>query len=646
MNNFIKSKMNSSKTQPNIQKIIKKIDKYKYVSFDIFDTLLKRNVYEAEQVFEIIEKTTNIKDFKQKRILAEQLAREKNIKEIDLNDIYDCYPEKIDKEKIINLEQDIEKKVLVKNPYIYPIYKHCIESKKKIIIASDMYLDETFLKKVLSQNNITKYDFLFVSNKINATKSSGTMYKYILNKLKIHPSNIIHIGDNFKSDYIQCQKHKIKSIHIKRNIKDESEIKYNNIHENYLNNFIKNNKYEDFFYDFGFKNYGVFLLGYNNWIIQQLHEQKINKVYFFSRDGYIMKQVFDKINKDKNIKSYYLEVSRRSLRVPTLWMNSDLKSVLDIISPSSNMKVSTFFDDIGLDIENYSEVLKKLEIDKEHIFETKKLSNNKKFINLFNQIQKDFIQNSKIEYENLKKYISQNDLNGKFAIVDIGWSGSMQRFLHQTLEQLKIEHEICGYYTGVAKYYERNKKYYPEINMNGYIFDFAHNKKDYDKRNSFVGLFESLFLENKGSVKKYLESNNKIIVERYPYEYQIDGNYTFSYQLIKEIQNGALDFINEYIKRELFCNNVISSEYAFERLYKVGIQPNKKQLSYLSELEFFDEGIINKLAVPDKIYKYILNPKKFKNDFLSSRWKIGFLKKIIKINISYEKIYNFLLKFK
>ena len=52
----------------------------------------------------------------------------------------------------------------------------------------------------------------------------------------------------------------------------------------------------------------------------KIFKEHIDKVYFFSRDGYLMKQAFDLLYKENtDIKTYYLEVSRRSLRVPILW---------------------------------------------------------------------------------------------------------------------------------------------------------------------------------------------------------------------------------------------------------------------------------------------------------------------------------------
>ena len=79
-----------------IEGIIKKIERYNYVSFDIFDTLIKRNVNKPSDIFKLTaieyEKETNVKipDFKKLRIEAEIKAREKTKeKEPNIDEIYD-----------------------------------------------------------------------------------------------------------------------------------------------------------------------------------------------------------------------------------------------------------------------------------------------------------------------------------------------------------------------------------------------------------------------------------------------------------------------------------------------------------------------------------------------------------------------------
>ena len=139
-------------------------------------------------------------------------------------------------------------------------------------------------------------------------------------------------------------------------------------------------------------------------------------------------------------------------------------------------------------------------------------------------------------------------------MVDIGWGGSMERYLTQTLNTLNIPHEIYGYYIGVADYYTKNVKEFP-LRMKGYLFDFKNDNDATDKRSSFVGLFESLFLEQDGSVENYrYDDNGKIVSNRYPYEYLDDGRPTFELLSVKKIQKGALEFIKDVKQYNVLSN--------------------------------------------------------------------------------------------
>ena len=76
-------------------KMLKAIDKAEIVSFDIYDTLVVRNVLKPTDIFKIVEFRVqselgvNIADFEKKRILAESMARKNKKREVSLKDIYD-----------------------------------------------------------------------------------------------------------------------------------------------------------------------------------------------------------------------------------------------------------------------------------------------------------------------------------------------------------------------------------------------------------------------------------------------------------------------------------------------------------------------------------------------------------------------------
>ena len=88
------------------------------------------------------------------------------------------------------------------------------------------------------------------------------------------------------------------------------------------------------YYNFGYHKLGPLLLGFSHWLNNKVREEGIEKIYFFSRDGFIMKQSFDLLFRNENIKTFYLEVSRRSLRVPILWKNCTFENLLTMLGPS------------------------------------------------------------------------------------------------------------------------------------------------------------------------------------------------------------------------------------------------------------------------------------------------------------------------
>lgn len=399
----------------------------------------------------------------------------------------------------------------------------------------------------------------------------------------------------------------------------------------------------DKYYEFGEKCLGPLLLGYSKWLLENFRKEDIHKVYFFSRDGYLMKQAFDMLPVSKiNMKTYYLEVSRRSLRVPILWKDYSLENLLTMLSPSMLIPIASVFDAVGLDVVDYLSLLEKYGFDRNSVIYRKDFLNNKQLKDLYSELSDDIKDVSLAEYANLKEYLKVREIEGKFAIVDIGWSGGMQRFLQTTLNEMGIKAEIYGYYTGIAKYYKRNVSDGFALNMHGYLFDFMHNPSDKDCRNCFVGLYEMLFLEDKGSVEKYVRNDyGQIEALRYSYEYMVNGESLPEVEYIKSTQKGALDYVKEHLTDSIdsidklrLCGNLLSE----------GQNPSFKSIRLFADFRFFDEGEYYKLASPRSLWFYLLHPSDFKIDFLKSRWKTAFLKRLLVVPLPYYNIYKLLKK--
>lgn len=394
---------------------------------------------------------------------------------------------------------------------------------------------------------------------------------------------------------------------------------------------------------FGYNNLGPLLWGFSHWLMDNIEKENISKVYFFSRDGYIMKKAFELIFPQSKVHTSYLEVSRRSLRVPILWKNYSLENVYTMLSPSRFIPIASIFDAVGLDVLNYKSLLSTYGFTFDSVLKRDELLSCTSLKSMYKELFSDIKANSLEEYEKLKLYIHKNNIGGKFAIVDIGWSGGMQRFLQDTLNQMGINNDIYGFYTGVAKYYKRNLINGQPLKLYGYLFDFSKNSHAIDPRSCFVGLYELLFLETKGSVKKYeIDRDNNVCAVRYPYEFSDSPYDKKAVTCIEKVQEGALMYITKHkgeFPREM------SSLVLCNSLLHFGQNPSLRDVEMFGDFPFFDEGKRSYLAKPNKLVYYLFHYSIFKKDFMESRWKTGFLKRLLKIPLPYYRIYNLLNKY-
>ena len=95
---------------------------------------------------------------------------------------------------------------------------------------------------------------------------------------------------------------------------------------------------------------------------------------------------------------------------------------------------------------------------------------------------------------------------------------------------------------------------------------------------------------------------------------------------IEILQEGILDYVK---------NNVSGNDID----WNIFIEPSKSDIKFLGNLPFFDANY-SRLINSSDLIKYLTNPRKFKEDFYLSVWKIGFLKKIFKLQLPYYKVYE------
>ncbi|WP_367378405.1 hypothetical protein [Enterococcus gilvus] len=168
--------------------VYKTIQQSEIVSFDIFDTLVKRMVPKPSDVFELISRYSDKSiDLKQIRIQAEKAARQvSHSEEITIEEIYDYFPPNFtseEKMKLIEMERETEISICVPKKEVKEIYDYAVSEKKRIIITSDMYLDRKTVESILKKCGYKNYESLYLSSELKKTKRSGSLFKYILKKI-------------------------------------------------------------------------------------------------------------------------------------------------------------------------------------------------------------------------------------------------------------------------------------------------------------------------------------------------------------------------------------------------------------------------------------------------------------------------------
>ncbi|MBQ6217574.1 MAG: hypothetical protein IJK53_09360 [Erysipelotrichaceae bacterium] len=321
----------------------KEINDKKVVSFDVFDTLVIRPFVKAEELFEYMEKEFSSNGFSDARKKAESDARKTLNKEVNIDEIYAF----IDKKYIDLKEKEIghEIRFCHLNPLIYPIYEKAKQLGKRVIAVSDMYLPKDIVEKILSAYEM---DAIYVSCDFDMTKGSGRLFEYVFKKENIEGKQMIHFGDNYISDYSQAinsgtDAHQTPKIvdHVFSDKAYKYLLSFYKRHDDLASSiflsraseYLSSSADKPFFEKLAYILGGPLVLSYLHFVCENAKEKQIDKLLFVSRDGYCLKEVYEKyFYEEYQINDDYAYLSRAAIYSGALenHLTSDLGTILSI----------------------------------------------------------------------------------------------------------------------------------------------------------------------------------------------------------------------------------------------------------------------------------------------------------------------------
>lgn len=554
---FTQGSESSLSLRPSPEILANQLSQYDIVTFDLFDTLVFRPFRVPTDLFYLVGMKLDYLNFKKLRILAEQEARKQHYDktgsyEITLQDIYNYLEENmgIDAKKGLNTEIQTEMELCQPNPYMQQVYQLLAKKGQKMAVISDMYLPKMVLKQILDICGYTSLDLVFVSCEENASKHEGTLFKLVKKHLGEEKS-YIHVGDHPKSDVESAKKQGFEAVYYE-NIEKGNQYRPDMMSPIIGSAYggIINSKLHcglgpfPVSYEYGYVYGGLFVLGYCEFIHRFYLSHQLDKILFLSRDGDILSKVYQKRYPDDNIQYVYWSRlaavklaakkykydylvrfidhnSHRGLKIAQLIKGMELQQI-----ERSLMEFSGLRPEEELNPQNASKLKKAL-------------------LSLWNEALLCY----KDAREGAQKYYTEV-LNGcsKICAVDVGWAGSGAAALQYLVqEEWKIPCKVYGLLAGTNTIFNPDPDATEGFLQNGlmksYLYSAAKNREFYlthnpgKKHNVY---FEMLLSSNERGLKGFGLNKDGSVKINFSLPEPIDQ------ELIKEIQQGIIDFIDDY----------------------------------------------------------------------------------------------------
>lgn len=360
------------------------------------------------------------------------------------------------------------------------------------------------------------------------------------------------------------------------------------------------------------------LYGFVKWTLLQAEKNQVYDLYFLSRDGYIPYKIASLLCERHSLpfRCHYLFGSRTAWRLPSYHIlnKEELRSILFV--PSLQMTPSSLLSRAGFSEEEQKYFFKKTSFSKSNINQILSKSEMELFADeLLNilEFQQLVQKKSRNAYVSTMAYFKQEGLldKNKFAIVDTGWTGSMQRTLRQLLSYDGHFPKIYGFYFGM---YDTPKSvedgfysgwyFQPQI---GFWRTIMFNNN----------LLETLCLAPDPMTIGYYQSDNGLMQPKFVEHSSNNNNKKECADLLKICTSFSDKAPFELPLREWFC-------LSKKLLSKVSINPSTGDVNAVSRYRFCDdpmEGYCNSIAAP-------LTKKQLKSYlFLRRLCKKVFLKK-------------------
>lgn len=433
-------------------------------SFDVFDTVLTRVVGTPKAFFLLLGKqlaasrliNCTPEAFVHARTTAEFRAYGNVGEKYSLHQIYTEVAIALrltdeQREKIMHSECALESQVIRPIPIARDLIQTARKQGKRVVFVSDMYLPAEFIKEQLIHHSFWQEgDVLYVSYEYGKSKATGELFRELLSREGVSPTQVFHYGNDLRVDVEGAKKIGLKVKHFSEGNLNryEQKLEAHCYATEGLSSAMAgasrlvrlqvpvSSSKEEALRDVAAGVVAPTLVGYVLWILQQAQLMGLQRLYFVSRDGQILleiaRRLISKLNFSCDLR--YVYGSRLSWNLPAV-VSLDQQQALEmlkrpswILDGTSTLSIQDFLARVSIAPEEIRDHLTSLgfkEKDWSRILSPQEVQALHPILDR-REVSELILEKAQQKRQVLIKYLEQEGLLNSTpkGLVDVGWFGS------------------------------------------------------------------------------------------------------------------------------------------------------------------------------------------------------------------------------
>jgi hypothetical protein len=320
-----------------------------------------------------------------------------------------------------------------------------VTSGKRVVLTSDTYLPAKFFNEAFRQHGLPAVP-LFISADRNATKRDyGELFDIIASELGIPPARILHIGDNAQSDVKQAKLKGLSTFYYTES-RRPGKLQCATPESSMARGLLRKH-YEEIhagsFEELGFLYGGPAAVGFLDWISDQAKSDKIGRILFVARDGYVLNCIASLCTDIYLPQFDYFLGSRTAFTLAAITETNFTEFLPFLLSGSVGLSPHELLDRIGVPAPAKG-VMEDLGLGDDIIVTESRFDQLSKFLYAYRwEILKVCRSNKRALHGYLKALGIRP--GSRVALVDIGWNGTTQDAFELAIRDF-MDIDVFGYY--------------------------------------------------------------------------------------------------------------------------------------------------------------------------------------------------------